>query len=186
LGTLNENSKHAWWGGGAARGTRAGDDNAAAGRDRDGGEACVPASLGREFSTRGAGRAPSRVPRHTITSSNFLVVGDLARKNRGELESGRAHCRFWTHGTSSRVRPHPRADPVARGARRAEGAGRISLARSLVAPAAISALGCSGERTGGARRRSPSAFGVNGSLTRPRRRLLARRHGSPPGRRGHS
>ena len=87
MGTLNENSKHAWWGGGAARGTRAGDDNAAAGRDRDGGEACVPASLGREFSTRGAGRAPSRVPRHTITSSNFLVVGDLARKNRGELES---------------------------------------------------------------------------------------------------
>jgi hypothetical protein len=87
LGTLNENSKHAWWGGGAARGTRAGDDNAAAGRDRDGGEARVPASLGREFSTRGAGRAPSRVPRHTITSSNFLVVGDLARKNRGELES---------------------------------------------------------------------------------------------------
>ena len=87
MGTLNENSKHAWWGGGAARGTRAGDDNAAAGRDRDGGEARVPASLGREFSTRGAGRAPSRVPRHTITSSNFLVVGDLARKNRGELES---------------------------------------------------------------------------------------------------
>jgi hypothetical protein len=87
LGTLNENSKHAWWGGGAARGTRAGDDNAAAGRDRDGGEARVPASLGREFSTRGAGRAPSRVPRHTITSSNFLVVGDPARKNRSELES---------------------------------------------------------------------------------------------------
>lgn len=87
MGTLNENSKHAWWGGGAARGTRAGDDNAAAGRDRDGGEARVPASLGREFSTRGAGRAPSRVPRHTITSSNFLVVGDPARKNRGELES---------------------------------------------------------------------------------------------------
>lgn len=87
MGTLNENSKHAWWGGGAARGTRAGDDNAAAGRDRDGGEARVPASLGREFSTRGAGRAPLRVPRHTITSSNFLVVGDLARKNRGELES---------------------------------------------------------------------------------------------------
>lgn len=75
MGTLNENSKHAWWGGGAARGTRAGDDNAAAGRDRDGGEARVPASLGREFSTRGAGRAPLRVPRHTITSSNFLVVG---------------------------------------------------------------------------------------------------------------
>ena len=87
MGTLNENSKHAWWGGGAARGTRAGDDNAAAGRDRDGGEARVPASLGREFSTRGAGRAPSRVPRHTITSSNFLVVGDPARKNRSELES---------------------------------------------------------------------------------------------------
>ena len=87
MGTLNENSKHAWWGGGAARGTSAGDDNAAAGRDSDGGEARVPASLGREFSTRGAGRAPSRVPRHTITSSNFLVVGDLARKNRGELES---------------------------------------------------------------------------------------------------
>ena len=86
MGTLNENSKHAWWGGGAARGTRAGDDNAAAGRDRDGGEARVPASLGREFSTRGAGRAPSRVPRHTITSSNFLVVGDPARKNRGELD----------------------------------------------------------------------------------------------------
>ena len=57
MGTRNENSKHAWWGGGAARGTRAGDDNAAAGKDRDGGEARVPASLEREFSTRGAGRA---------------------------------------------------------------------------------------------------------------------------------
>lgn len=134
---------------------------------------------------RGARPQECRVTRSPLQIS-LLLVGDPARKNRGELESGRAHCRFWTHGTSSRVRPHPRADPVARGARRAEGAGRISLARSLVAPAAISALGCSGERTGGARRRSPSAFGVNGSLTRPRRRLLARRHGSPPGRRGHS
>ena len=130
---------------------------------------------------RGARPQECRVTRSPLQISLLLAI------RPGKIvQSWRAHCRFWTHGTSSRVRPHPRADPVARGARRAEGAGRISLARSLVAPAAISALGCSGERTGGARRRSPSAFGVNGSLTRPRRRLLARRHGSPPGRRGHN
>ena len=139
-----------------------------------------------ESSLRVGRGAPLRVPRHTITSSNFLVVRDLGPEKSWRAGLPRAQCRFWTHDTSSRVRPHARADPVARRARRAEGAGRISLARSLVAPAAISTLGCSGERTGGARRRSPSAFGVNGSLTRPRRRLLARRHGSPPGRRGHS